>query len=99
MDIGLGGLPFEERSIDRSVQLEIATGCFLRVCSAEDLIVHKAFAARDQDWADVDTILMRQGSKLDTALIFRELEPLVELKAEPAILEKLRTLMRKRLTP
>lgn len=67
LDIGLGALPFEENSIERS------------------------------DWADVDTILMRQGGKLDADLIFRELEPLVELKEEPAILEKLRMLMRKRL--
>jgi hypothetical protein len=97
LDIGLGALPFEENSIRRSVVCEIAKGCFLRVCCAEDLIVHKAFAARDQDWADVDTILMRQGRRLDTALIFRELEPLVALKEEPAILGKLRTLMRRRL--
>lgn len=66
-------------------------------CIAEDLIVHKAFASRDRDWLDVDTILMRQGEKLDTALIFRELEPLAELKEDPAILEKLRAFMRKRL--
>jgi len=25
----------------------------LRTCSAEDLIVHKAFAARPQDWVDI----------------------------------------------
>lgn len=97
LDIGLGALPFEENSITRSTLVEIATDCVLRVCSAEDLIVHKAFAARDQDWADVDNILIRQGKRLDVALIFRELEPLVELKEEPAILEKLRRLMRKRL--
>lgn len=97
IDISLGGLDFEVRSVGRATSWELPDESSLITCVAEDLIVHKAFASRDRDWLDVDTILMRQGSKLDTALIFRELEPLVALKEEPAILEKLRTLMRKRL--
>lgn len=96
LDIGLGALPFEENSIKRSIVAEIAKNCRLRVCCSEDLIVHKAFAARDQDWADIDTILMRQGNKLDVPLIFQELEPLVALKEEPDILQKLQDLLRKR---
>ena len=96
VDIGLGASPFEENSIRRSVLVEIAVNCRLRVCCDEDLIVHKAFAARDQDWADVDNILMRQGKKLNVPLIFEELEPLVALKEEPTILDRLRALLRKR---
>ena len=75
---------------------EVCRGCALRICSAEDLIVHKAFASRDQDWADVDAILMRQGNRLDTRQIFDELRPLVALKEEPEILDRLKALMRKR---
>lgn len=97
IDISLGGLDFEVRSVGRSTAWNLPDGSALRTCSAEDLIVHKAFASRDRDWLDIDTILMRQGSKLDTALIFHELEPLVEVKEEPAILERLSGLMRKRL--
>lgn len=41
IDIGLGALPFEERSIERSKWCLMAPGHSLRVCSAEDLIVHK----------------------------------------------------------
>ncbi len=96
IDISLGGLDFEVRSVGRSTPWSLPDGSAIRTCSAEDLIVHKAFASRDRDWLDVDTILMRQGTRLDTSLIFQELGPLVELKEEPAILEKLRTLMRKR---
>lgn len=96
LDIGLGALPFEESAIARSVQREILNGCTLRVCSAEDLVVHKAFAARDQDWADVDSVLMRQGAGLDIRQIFSELQPLVALKEEPEILDRLRALLRKR---
>lgn len=96
LDIGLGALPFEENSIKRSRVVEVVRGCSLRVCCAEDLIVHKAFASRDQDWADVDAILMVQGKTLDTALIFQELRPLVELKGDDRILPRLEDLMRKR---
>ncbi len=96
IDISLAALDFEVNSVGRASAWTFPDHSAIRTCCAEDLIVHKAFASRDRDWLDVDTILMRQGAKLDTALIFRELEPLVELKEEPGILEKLRTLMRKR---
>ncbi len=96
LDVGLGGLPFEENAIRRSVVKEVMEGCSLRVCSAEDLIVHKAFASRDQDWADVDSTLMRQGGNLDVRQILDELAPLIELKEEPEIMAKLKLLLRKR---
>lgn len=96
IDISLAALEFEIRSVGRWSPWKLPDGSFITTCCAEDLIVHKAFAARDRDWLDVDTILARQGPKLDTTLIFGELEPLVELKEEPFILDKLRAQMRKR---
>ena len=96
IDISLAALEFEIRSVGRSSPWKLPDGSAITTCCAEDLIVHKAFASRDRDWLDVDTILVRQGPKLDTALIFSELEPLVELKEEPFILEKLRAHMRRR---
>lgn len=94
-DVALGALPFEERSVERSSLWQAAEGCALRTCSAEDLVVHKAFAARNQDWADIERIIQRQGPKLDTALVFKELTPLVELKEQPEILDQLRRLLEK----
>lgn len=96
IDISLAGLEFEARSIGRASPWKLPDGSSITTCCAEDLIVHKAFASRDRDWLDVDTILMRQGPALDTALILRELAPLVELKEEPAILDRLLHLMRGR---
>jgi hypothetical protein len=46
VDIALGAMPFEERSIERSSLGELVPGATLRTCAAEDLVVHKAFAAR-----------------------------------------------------
>jgi hypothetical protein len=96
IDIGLGAFPFEENCIRRSILHRFSPELALRVCSPEDLIVHKAFASRDLDWSDVDRILQRQGRKLNVPQILAELRPLAELKEDPAILPRLEALMRKR---
>ncbi len=44
VDIALAGLPFEADVIQRSSEAEYLPGIALRTCSAEDLIVLKAFA-------------------------------------------------------
>lgn len=54
IDVSLGALPFEQRAADRATPFEIGPGESLRTCGAEDLIVHKAFAGRDRDWADIE---------------------------------------------
>lgn len=64
-------------------------GMVLRTCSAEDLIVMKAFAGRDHDWGDVKGIIARQGRALKWPLIFAELGPLCELKEAPEIVTHL----------
>lgn len=95
IDISLGGLPFEEGLVSRATPFAYARGVSLITCSAEDLVVLKAFAARDQDWADVEGIVVRQGGRLDWDHVRRELAPLCELKEEPEILEHLRRIRRR----
>ncbi|HSU53365.1 MAG TPA: hypothetical protein VLT36_04840 [Candidatus Dormibacteraeota bacterium] len=89
LDVALGGLPFEERSIQRGSNWEWAENRPLRTCSAEDLIVHKAFAGRDLDWGDTERILIRQYGKLDLRQIRTELKPLLELKGDTEALDRL----------
>jgi hypothetical protein len=93
VDVALGAIPFEERSIERSSLWEAEPNLFLRTCSAEDLLIHKCFASRDLDWGDVRGILARQIGKLDFALVRRELKPLAEMKEVPEILERLEQLI------
>ena len=61
LDIALGGLPFEESAVARSSFFAFPPQTQLRTCSAEDLIVMKAFAARAKDWMDVEGIIIRQA--------------------------------------
>ena len=89
IDIALGGLPFEEASVERSTLYEFAPGTSLRTASAEDLIVMKAFASRAKDWVDVEGIAIRQAGKLDWVYVLGHLTPLAELKGEPEILDRL----------
>jgi hypothetical protein len=95
LDIALGAMPFEERTVMRASHYRIDDQHSLLTCSAEDLIVHKAFAARPQDWLDIEGVIGRYGARLAWAQIWDELEPLVELKEEPEILDQLRVIQAK----
>lgn len=95
LDISLGALPFEQQMIDRASNVEFLPGIELCVCSPEDLIVTKSFAGRGQDWQDVASVIVRQGSEnLDWVYIMSSLEPLAALKEEPEIIRKLDRLRR-----
>lgn len=98
VDVALGGIDFERRSIQRSSLWKIPEGA-LRTCSAEDLLVHKCFAGREQDWVDVDGILARQKGKLNLDLIRRELKPLLALQEQPDKLERLEQKIREHNRP
>lgn len=90
IDVALGALPFEELAVGRAQMLEYAPEILLRVCTAEDLVVMKAFASRPLDWNDVRGILVRQGTQnLDWAYIRRHLQPLCEMKEAPEIMTQL----------
>lgn len=89
IDISFGGLPYEERVVKRATPFAFAPGMKIITCSAEDLIVLKAFAERPQDWIDVENVIIRQGDKLDWKQILREIRPLAELKESREIISKL----------
>ena len=95
MDIAFGALPFEERCVEKASDWELSSGIVLHTCSAEDLVILKAFAGRPQDWIDIESVLVRQRRSLDWRLILGELKPLLELRATPQSLERLRQLRSK----
>ncbi len=95
IDISLGGIPFETEAVGRATLFDFAPGCSLLTCSAEDLVIFKAFADRDKDWADVHGILIRQSGRLDWPYMIRNLEPLCEVKGAPRIISRLREMRAK----
>lgn len=93
IDVALGAMPFEERAVERASEFRIQDGVTLRTCSAEDLVVFKAFAGREKDWLDIEGIALRQLGRLDERLIWSELSPLLELKEAPEAAQRLRALL------
>ena len=75
---------FEDRVVQRASPYRINESVALTTCGAEDLVVLKVFAGREKDWLDVEGIALRQGSKLDRTLVWRELKPLLGLKEDVA---------------
>jgi len=92
LDIALAAFPYEELVIQRATDFEFVAGEMLRTCSAEDLVLLKAFADRARDWADIEGILVRQGSSLDRRYIAMYLPALCELNQKPEIIDKLNRL-------
>ncbi|MBI3916998.1 MAG: nucleotidyl transferase AbiEii/AbiGii toxin family protein [Betaproteobacteria bacterium] len=92
VDVAFGGIPFEERCVARSSEWTMAPDVVLRTCSAEDLVVLKAFASRPQDWLDVESVVIRQGRRLDWSVVFDELEPLAAVRGGTELTSRLRRL-------
>jgi len=91
-DIALAAFPFEEQVIDRATSFEFADSITLITVSAEDLVVLKAFAGRDQDWSDVQSIVTRSASSFDWDHALRELTSLSELRDDTSAVERLSSL-------
>ena len=92
LDVALAAFPFERRIVARASDQVFDSRTILRVCSAEDLVVLKAFADRPRDWGDIEGVLIRQGPDLDRNYIVENLSPLCELKEAPEIVAKLRAM-------
>ncbi len=95
LDIALGAMPFEVRSVERATAWQVANDASLITVCPEDLIVHKAFAGRPRDWLDIEGVLVVSGDSLDWQLIEYELRPLIELKECPEAFDQLMHLKQK----
>lgn len=69
VDISLALPGYEDEVMRRAMDYELEPGKAVRLCSAEDLIIHKAVAGRPQDLRDIEGIVYRQRDVLDTDYI------------------------------
>lgn len=88
VDIALAFPGYEDELFRRAVDYEIEGGKAIRICSAEDLVIHKAVAGRPQDVSDIQGIVDRQGEHLDTANIRHWLKAFSESLNDPGILDR-----------
>lgn len=94
VDIGIGFLGYEQKAIERAIIVQHSDVQF-KVCTAEDLIIHKAISEREKDWADIEGILVRQGRRLNQDYIDHWLKQFAEALERPNLLTRYHDLRRK----
>lgn len=87
-DIIFAGLDYEKMAIGRAVEVEISKNNTVRVCTAEDLIIHKAISEREKDWQDIEGILLRRGALLDKKYLDKWLHEFASALDKPGILKR-----------
>lgn len=68
VDLIFGELPFERQAIARAKAVDFA-GHSVKVCTAEDLVVHKILAERPKDEEDLKGLARRLATTLDRAYL------------------------------
>jgi hypothetical protein len=79
---------YEDQLFARAVDYEIEPGRSVRLCSAEDLINHKAVAGRPPDVSDIQGVVDRQGERLDASYIRDWLKSFAEALGSPEVVER-----------
>ena len=85
LDLIWARLPYEQKAIARAATEEIA-GRQMRVCTPEDLIIHKIVSERVKDREDVRQIIRRQGSRLDRRYLTTHIRTLATAMDQPELL-------------
>ncbi len=93
-DLLIGVLPYEQQSIERAIVADFED-MTIPICTAEDLIIHKAIADRPQDWLDVESIVGAQQGRLDYAYIQDWLRQFAAALDKPELFERYEALKRK----
>jgi hypothetical protein len=88
VDISLALPGYEDEVMRRAVNYELEPGKIVRLCSAEDFIIHKAVAGRPRDLPDIEGAITRQRNSLDIAYIRRWLTEFADILADPELLQR-----------
>ncbi len=95
LDVSLGALPFEDDMIRHAVTRTIGK-TRMRFARPEDLLVMKALAARDRDWADIEGLL-EVHDKLDMKHVRHWLHSFAEALEMPEIVTEFERVVGKRM--
>ena len=78
---------YENDVVERAVKFELEHGKSVWICSAEDLIIHKAVAGRAQDIRDIEGVIYRQGSAINADYVRRWLQEFSQAKGDSDLLD------------
>ena len=85
IELIFGQLPYEREAIDRA-RTQVFHGVPVRICSPEDLIIHKIISERPRDREDVKGIIQAMGNELDRQFLDRIIQGLAMDLERPDIL-------------
>jgi hypothetical protein len=88
VDVAIALRGYEVSLFKRSRAYEVEPGRRLNICSAEDLVIHKTLAGRPQDLADIQSIIYRQGEKLEVKYIRSWLKQFSTALTDASILDR-----------
>ncbi len=83
-DLILAGTKYEREAIERVIDMSFG-GVKVRICTPEDLIIHKAISERERDWEDIEGILLRKGNDLDKTYLMGWLHQFAQVIERPDI--------------
>lgn len=88
VDISLALPGYEDSLFARAITYNLEQGKSIQVCSAEDLVIHKAIAGRPQDLIDIQGIIFRQGERLDLNYIIGWITQFANLLENPDVVSR-----------
>ena len=95
VDVAVALRGYEDALFQRAQSYEVEPGKHLNICSAEDLIIHKALAGRPQDITDIEGVIDRQRDSLDIQYIRSWLAEFSNALADTEILDRFERSVRK----
>lgn len=98
VDISFGLPGYEDEVMRRAVQFDMAPGKAVQLCSAEDLIIHKAIAGRVQDERDIEGVVIRHHDDLNLGYLRRWLAVFAELLENSEVVDRFERPWRKHQT-
>ena len=96
VDVSLALPGYEDDLLARAVDFVPEIGKAIRLCTAEDLIIHKTVAGRPQDLSDIQSMVFRQAEKLDLTYIREWLRQFAAIMEQPELPERFESAWRKR---
>jgi hypothetical protein len=93
-DLVVAGLPYESEAIRRAIAVRVAARD-VRLCTAEDLVLHKVLSDRPRDREDVEGIVLTQRERIDRAYLDPRVHAIAAGLERPEIEEFYRECLRR----
>jgi len=96
IEVSIAWLPFEKEALGKATLIRFA-GIEIPVATAEDLVIYKALAWRDQDRYDIERLIVLHGKTMDLERIQSFVEQFAEILEDPQRVQEFNRLVQRAL--